>query len=67
MRFVMQIEPVCDYRAFLRKFSCSTQSLVPDVAAALAEVQDTDLCVFKLGEPDRACKVSSRGGAGSRC
>lgn len=63
MKFVMQIEPVCDYRAFLRKFSCSTQSLVPDVAAALAEIRDTDLCVFKLGEPDRACKVSSKQGA----
>jgi hypothetical protein len=57
MKFVMQIEPVCDYRAYLRKFSCSTTRLIPELAKALSAVSNNDMCVFRLGQPDRQCKV----------
>lgn len=57
MKFAMVIEPVCDYRAFLRAFSCSTDKLMPGLADALKEMCGRDLCMFELGAPDRNCKV----------
>jgi len=57
MKFAMVIEPVCDYRAFLRAFSCSPEKLVPGLADALREMCGRDLCMFELGVPDRNCKV----------
>jgi hypothetical protein len=59
MKFVLKVEPVCDYRAFLRKMSCSAHRLLPALAAGLHELLDTDMCAWKLGYPDRGCKVSS--------
>lgn len=57
MKFAMQLEPVCDYRAYLRTLSCSSARLMRDVSAAVAELSNKDLCTFELGQPDRQCKV----------
>ena len=57
LRFAMLVEPVCDYRSYLRTLSCDPAALVQDLRNIIASMTDKDLCAFELGVPGRNCQV----------